>query len=255
MRRIKLSRNPAIRTDFLAHMVWPNDAEKRVGYVELYNDASIAFLAAAQRESRFRDNFADGHYDIWTKAVRNAFADEVCNPEIRSESIAQGFGIKALDEEMQSRLAHMHTAAFVVVALVTMIQHHKSDPRLRGGPGIKKAQELIADVQKLALTTVESAWLEYKTVSHFLCAALVLGECKIVRFYERIIQPDKELIEASQFYRLILTTFIPKRRAVPLVDPEDLWLPPLEWECNGTELIGSPLPDDLLNGLANRKAR
>lgn len=254
MRRIELGKNP-VRMDFLAHIVWPDEPDKRDAFISLTNDVSIAYLAQAQEQSRFKENFVEGHYDVWAKAVREAFEQTVIIKEQREKTALTGLGLNDLNSEIDRHMPAMYFAGYTIAAFTTMVQHHKDDIRLRGGPGIKKAQELIADIQIVSLTTVENAWRRYKSVAHFICAALVLENSKIDAMMARLSEPNTELIEASQFYRKLLTSYVPKRARKPLVGHESLWMPPLEWECNGTELIGNPIPEKWLDHLEERKGR
>ncbi len=255
MPRIKLSRNPATRLDFLAHVFWPKDEEKRKAYIALTNEASFAYLAEAQEKSMIQSIFVEGHYDAWAKSVREQFADEVIDSDETAKSVSLGYGLHSLGTEIHKNAANVFLTGYTILVLTTMIQHHAEDERLRGGPGIKKAQEVVADIQLIALSRVENAWAKYKTVAHFCTAAVVLAGLEISAMIELFLRPTAEFISASQYYRLLLTTFKPQRRNVPLVSENELWLPPTEWECNGTKLVGPPLPEALLNALGERKAR
>ncbi len=255
MPRIEISKLPNIALDFLVHIVWPNDEEKRKAYIALGTESSIAYFAEAQAASPLRNAFADGHYDVFSKTIRDLFAADWRDPDETARVISKGFGIASMDKEIKSNLEKAFLAGITLLAFTAMIEHHSEDDRLRGGPGIKKAQEVIARATLKALSSVESAWSTYKSISHYCAAATVLTDSGVNGMTCKLAQPDAELIAISQYYLALLTTYKPSGRQEPLVATDRMWLPPQNMDFDAIRVPGKPLPEPFLDDLDGRKAR
>ncbi|MFK5980964.1 MAG: hypothetical protein QM488_18995 [Rhizobiaceae bacterium] len=257
MRRIVLSKHPTYRGDFLAHFVWPkdDDEKKRLDYIELTNASYSPISKDVQDEYSMKTEFPDGVFDNWANTWRAQYESDVINHDKLLKIISERTGSGSLEKEISKNIPKFIYAGNVICRLASMIQHHSNDPRVRGGPGIKKAQEVVSDLQTIALTKVESAWLNYRTVAHFGAAAVDIMGNKSSDIIALCVSPTANFISRSQFYENLLTTFVPKGRKSALVSKSEVWRLPLEMENEEVDFSCAPLTEEQLTALGNREYR
>jgi hypothetical protein len=106
--------------------------------------------------------------------------------------------------------------------------------KIRGGPSISKAIDLVADAHGLpGRSQLSAVWGKFHDVAHILTAAACLAQGGLERADKRagsilsaiLLVPDIVVPLAGAFQQFGLTT-IPHGRTIPILDPATLWRVP-----------------------------
>ncbi len=264
----------------LAHMAWPDDAEKRLSM-----EAAFAATLAVGYADLIREDERSVKKDLAQSSYRDQLPPEaLTNPARWFQQAAQDIyigplgGLTALSDapsrsmierEITAKLFDISSTGDIILIMACLDAHHNA--KVRGGASVKKAIHVLCalsdDEQNAALktrgyrtvneTSLKTAWRKQKSVAH-LCGAYVATE-ELFRagpneppaFYRE----DVFWIFGAVAKRLeeFATLFHPHGQEMPLIPASEMHLLPDD-VFNSGEVSFRPLDDEVIAALETYKA-
>ncbi len=207
----------------VAYTAWPNDQKPRdqymatnIGLSVAHLERRLAFPVTAISPEKQAMNLSGrsplevfGGWEIVAEAALSSVLDQVDKAQRQWPQVADIFHV------------------------ITDIAHEKR-VKIRGGPSISKAIDLVADAHGLpGRSQLSAVWSKFHDVAHILTAGAYLAHCVLGRGNKGaasilsaiLFMPDIVVPLAGAFQQFGLTT-IPHGRTIPILDPETLWRVP-----------------------------
>jgi len=207
----------------IAYAAWPNDQKARDQYMATNVGLAVAHL---ERRLALRATVISGGAQPINLSARSAL-------ELFGgwEAVAETALSSVLDrlDKVQGQWPRVADIFHVLVDIA-----HEKRFKIRGGPSISKAVDLVADAHGLpGRSQLNAVWSEFHDVAPVLTAGAHLAHCALERGDQRagsilsaiLLVPDVVVALAGAFQQFGLTTK-PHGRTTPILDSETLWRVP-----------------------------
>jgi hypothetical protein len=209
----------------VAHAAWPNDQKTRDQYMATNVGLAVAHL---ERRLVLTDSVGAAPTNVRPEKLSGRSGLELFGGW---GAVAQAALSSVLDrlDNVQGRWPQVADIFHAIIDIA-----HEKRFKVRGGPSISKAIDLVADAHGLpGRSQLAAVWSEFHDVAHVLLAGAYIAHCALERGERRahsilsavLLVPDIVLALAGAFQQFGLTTK-PHGRNTPILNPETLWQVP-----------------------------